>query len=427
TERPRPLPLSFAQQRLWFLGELTGPSAAYNIPAVLRLTGTLDHDALQEALRDLITRHEALRTLFPATDGQPHQHVLPADRSTVRLTVTETTEPELAASVARATGRAFDLATELPVRVELFALAPQDHVLVVTVHHIAGDGWSMAPLGRDLSSAYTARLDGRAPAWSPLPVQYADYTLWQRELLGSEEDPEGLLAGQLGYWREALAELPEELTLPFDRPRPAVATNRAETVELMVPAELHTELLDLAREEGVTPFMLLQAALAVLLSRLGAGQDVPIGTPIAGRTDDNLDDLVGLFVNTLVLRTDLTGNPTFSELLSRVRETALGAFAHQDVPFERLVEELAPVRSMARHPLFQVMLSLQNNAQAILDLPGIEAEAVSGDQQLAKFDLQFDVTEQVDGLAVRIVFAAELFDRSSVEVLGQRWLRVLTA
>ncbi|MEU9048732.1 amino acid adenylation domain-containing protein, partial [Kitasatospora sp. NPDC048343] len=426
-ERPERLPLSFAQQRLWFLGELTGPSAAYNIPAVLRLTGALDREALQAALHDLIARHEALRTVFPAVDGQPHQHVRPADQFTCRLTVTATTEPQLAAAVARATGHPFDLATELPIRAELFALSPQDHVLVVTVHHIAGDGWSMAPLGRDLSAAYAARMGGQAPAWAPLPVQYADYTLWQRELLGSEEDAEGLLAQQLGYWRETLDDLPEELTLPFDRPRPAVASNRGETVELTVPAELQAGLLKLARTEGVTSFMVLQTALAVLLSRLGAGKDVPIGTPIAGRTDENLDDLVGLFVNTLVLRTDLSGAPTFAELLGRVRDAALGAFAHQDVPFERLVEELAPARSMARHPLFQVMLSLQNNAEAILDLPGIEASAVSDDQQLAKFDLQFDVTEQADGLSVRIIFAAELFDRASVEVLGRRWLRVLEA
>ncbi|MFD8788833.1 amino acid adenylation domain-containing protein, partial [Kitasatospora sp. NPDC059599] len=433
-ERPAPVPLSYAQQRLWFLGQLEGTSSGYNIPAALRLSGALEPDALAAALRDVMERHEVLRTVYSPVDGEPVQRVLPIESVPFELTVEPVDgEEELAVAVNRSAGRPFDLATEPPLRADLFTLAPEQHVLVLTLHHIAGDGWSFGPLGRDLSTAYAARVRGGSPAWSPLPVQYADYTLWQRELLGSEEDSEGLLAGQLGYWREALAELPEELTLPFDRPRPAVASHRGGDVELTVPAELHTNLLELARKEGVTPFMLLQAALAVLLSRLGAGQDIPIGTPIAGRTDEALDELVGFFANTLVLRTDLSGNPTFSELLSRVRETGLGAFAHQDVPFERLVEELAPTRSMARHPLFQVILTLQNTVEARLELPGVDVELSTAGDPTANFDLAFEVRERYtstdtpDGLAVRIVFAAELFDRSSVEVLGQRWLRVLTA
>ncbi|MET9610097.1 amino acid adenylation domain-containing protein, partial [Streptomyces sp. NPDC006512] len=425
--RPAEIPLSYAQRRLWFLGHFDGPSGTYNLGLSLRLRGRVDTAALDAALADVTTRHEALRTVFPDTDGRPHQLVLdPAAPASQPLLHRTTVTPDtLDDTLARAAATGFDVTREIPVRAHLLTLADDDHTLLVVVHHIAGDGWSLAPLARDLGRAYAARLDGTAPEFTPLPVQYADYTLWQREVLGDEDDPRSELSRQVDHWREALAGLPEELALPTDRPRPAQLSYRGDTVGFTVPAELRTRLEELARNTGTSLFMVVQAALATLLHRMGAGTDIPLGSPIAGRTDEALDDLVGFFINTLVLRTDVSGDPTFRELLERVRETDLAAYANQDVPFERLVEVLNPERSTARHPLFQVSFQLQNIPSDQLALPGVEVTQQPVRLDTAKFDLSFTLAEAGSGLEGSVEFAVDLFDRVTVEGLAGRLVAVL--
>ncbi|WP_089156238.1 amino acid adenylation domain-containing protein [Micromonospora sp. NBS 11-29] len=429
--RPERVPLSFAQSRLWFLGRLGGPDPSYHLPVALRLTGALDRRALRLALGDVTDRHESLRTVFRDVDGVPHQHVLRPEEARPALPVHRTTPAALPDALAAAAREGFDLAADPMVRATLFEVAPEEHVLLLLLHHIAADGWSLAPLTRDLGTAYTARAGGEAPRWSALPVQYADYTLWQRTLLGTDDAPSDLLREQYDFWRRTLAGAPEELDLPTDRPRPAVAGRRGDAILRRLPAELHRDVSVLAREGGATLFMVVQAALAALLTRVGAGTDIPIGTPVAGRTDDALDDLVGLLINTLVLRTDTSGDPTFRELVARVRETDLAAYAHQDVPFEKLVEDLRPERSLARHPLFQVFLALQNAPSADLRLPGVEVRPEMVGLGVAKFDLTVNAVERRDadgapaGLDVMVEYRTDLFDRRTVDALADRFVRVL--
>ncbi len=429
-DRPALVPLSPAQQRLWFIEQFEGPSALYNTPVAVRLTGVVDITALERAVQDVVARHEVLRTLVPTTDGQPHQLVTEAPRLPLRA-VPVATEEELRTALAAAGGQVFDLATELPVRCTLFSLPHDEHVLLVLMHHIAGDGWSVAPLFRDLATAYRARGAGTAPAWQPLPVQYADYALWQRELLGTQEQPTTLLAGQLAHWQQALAGAPEELALPYDRPRPATPSHRGGLAEAAVGAELHSALAELATTQNASLFMVLQAAVATLYTRLGAGTDLPLGTPVAGRGDAALDDLVGFFVNTLLLRTDTSGNPTFRELLERVRRTDLDAFDHQDIPFERLVEQLNPTRTPGRHPLFQTLVALESRAAVPTAFGELACAEHRFELDVAKFDLSFRFTEQAPGpragLTVAVEYATDLFDATTGTALAERLLRVLRA
>ncbi|MET9611041.1 amino acid adenylation domain-containing protein, partial [Streptomyces sp. NPDC006512] len=433
TPRPRPdaVPLSPAQRRLWFLGRFEDAGGNYNLPMAVRISGELSVPALRAALADVVTRHEALRTVFPDTDGRPRQHVLDPADAVPSLPVIGVADDELDRVLAAASGKEFDLTRDLPLRARLFALGGTEYVLLLVVHHIAADGWSMAPLARDLADAYRARRGGTAPAWEPLPVQYADYTLWREEVLGDEHTPGSELARQIDFWRTTLADLPEELELPADRPRPAETSYRGDTVGLAIDAATHQALVGLARGSRASVFMTAQAALAALLHRLGAGDDIPLGTPVAGRTDQALDELVGFFVNTLVLRTDVSGDPTFRELLDRVREADLAAYAHQDVPFEQLVETLNPGRSLARHPLFQVMLSFQNNTEAALDLDGVRTTARPVGLKTSNFDLSVVLAERFtadgtpDGIEGGIEFATDLFDRESARALADRLVRLI--
>ncbi|WP_217213905.1 non-ribosomal peptide synthetase [Streptomyces sp. AC550_RSS872] len=424
---PGEVPLSSAQRRLWFLHRLEGPNAAYNIPLAVRLTGgRLDLDALRAALADLVARHEILRTVYPEADGLPLQRLL--EPFTPDLHVLDAvTEADLPYRLGQSAAVGFRIDEEAPLRAHLLVLGPEDHVLLLVLHHIACDGWSLDPLLRDLATAYRARLEGREPDRAPLPVQYADYSVWQHQVLGDERDR------QLDHWREALAGLPDELPLPTDRPRPARATHRGGDIPVRLDADLHLRLRALAAETGTTVFMTVQAGLAALLTRLGAGTDIPLGTPVAGRADEVLDDVVGCFVNTLVLRTDTSREPAFRELLDRVRETDLAAYAHQELPFEHLVEALNPPRSLARHPLFQVMLAFRPTSGTRLDLPGLNSRTLPVETGATKIDLTFNLGEHrtadgsPGGIEGTLQYSADLFDRNTAEELAARLERLLRA
>ncbi|MQY17212.1 non-ribosomal peptide synthetase [Nocardia macrotermitis] len=437
--RPRRVPLSAAQRRLWFLNRFNESGGAgersgvYNVPAALRLRGILDVVAMQSALNAVQARHETLRTVFGELEGEPFQHVLDPATARVAIGMSEVAEGEIDEAVRRLAGPGFDLAHAVPLRAHLLRVAADDHVLVLVVHHIAMDGWSLVPLAMDVATAYRAHHVGQPPEWTELPVQYADYTLWQQETLGSEDDPDSAISRQLDYWRTALDGLPELLPLPTDRPRPPAPSYRGGSVECAIDARTHRELQAMASEHGVTIFMVLHAALATLLHRITAGDDIAIGTPIAGRGDPALDALIGMFVGTLVLRTGIDGDASFAELLRAVRETDLEAFAQADVPFERLVEVLNPARSQSHHPLFQVMLSVRNEPVRVLELPGLQIEACDADPGIAKFDLQFTLTEsrtadrEPDGITVSVNYARDLFDEATAARLGTRLVRLVSA
>ncbi|MFE9068524.1 amino acid adenylation domain-containing protein [Streptomyces violaceusniger] len=430
---PRLFSPSVRQQGLWFLSRQEGQSPTYNVPAALWLEGELDREALRLALGDVVSRHESLRTVFEVVDGSLCQRVLDPRSDGVELPETAVSEVEVDAALARLGRIPFDLAADRPFRAHLLTLDERTHVLLLTTHHIVTDGASQRPLWKDLSQAYRARAEGRAPDWDPLPVQYREYAAWQREALGSPSDPDSEAARQLTYWREALAGLPEEALIRPDRPRPATPTHRGVPHTVECPAALHSRLLEIAQQTGTTLFMVLQAAVAVLLARTGAGEDVPIGVPVEGRDDEALEDLVGFFVNTVVLRTDVGGNPSFRELLLRVREADIAAWSHQDVPFDWVVEEVNPERSSRRNPLFQVLMTLEDAAAPPPRMPGLTTRIHPVNIGTAKLDLGFGFTTRRtdDGLpgplTVTVEGTADLFEEATVRVGAERLVRVLEA
>ncbi|ADJ45811.1 putative non-ribosomal peptide synthetase [Amycolatopsis mediterranei U32] len=423
--RPEKVPLSHAQTRMWFLNRLE--SAGYNIPLAVRLGGDLDPAALAAALGDVVERHEVLRTVFPDVDGVPYQRILPPAPDSPLATAT-VAEDELTATLSAAASRAFDLATDRPLRAALYRVADTDeHVLLLVLHHIAGDGWSVDVLARDLATAYDARVRGTEPGWADLPAQYADYAVWQRELLDDRQAADR----QWEYWRTALDGLPDELRLPADLPRRAATAFRGGSVGFEVPPTVHKALIAVARRSGASVFMVVQAAVAALLTKHGAGTDIPLGSLVAGRSDEVTNDLVGFFVNTLVLRTDTGRNPTFAELVARVRDTDLEAYAHQDLPFELLLEMARPARSLSRQPLFQVMLSYYEVPDPRFTIGGlaVRPEILPATGAKFKFDLTFQLGERPGeaGMEGSIEYCADLFTPETAALLATRLNRLLSA
>ncbi|WP_426539040.1 amino acid adenylation domain-containing protein [Streptomyces sp. UG1] len=430
------LPLSYAQRRLWFLDRVDA-GTAYTLPVLVRLRGEIDAEALRAALADVAARQTVLRTVFEERDGEPAQRVLDGDAARPRLRQVEVGAGELAEAVAEAARHRFDLAAELPLHAVLFSVRdrPGEHALLLVLHHIAGDGWSLPPLFRDLSRAYAARASGTEPELTSLPVPYGGFAHRQAERLGSAHAPGSLAAAQLDFWRKALAGLPPGGPLLPRRPgRPAVPGRDAATVVRRLDAAAHRRIVEVARAEGATLFMALHAALATALRHAGAGDDLAVGSPIAGRGHDGtVDDVVGFFVNMLVLRTDASGDPTARQLLARTRETALNAFVHQDVPFEQVVDALNPVRPPGRQPFTEVVLALQNNARAAVDLPGAEARVEPLRTGTARFELLVDVTDEhspagaPDGMTLVFEYRTSCLEPEFVQWLADAVVEALRA
>ncbi|HSU12938.1 non-ribosomal peptide synthetase/type I polyketide synthase [Longimicrobium sp.] len=418
-DRSAPLAASFAQERLWFLDRLQPGGASYNIPLALRLSGELDAAALERALGEIVRRHESLRTTFAEMGGAPVQVVAPF--SGFRLPVHDVAdEAEIRARAESEAARPFDLATGPLFRATLLRRSDAEHVLLLTVHHVVGDGWSLDLLFRELRALYGAYREGAASPLPDLPLQYADYAAWQREQLRGQA-----LERPLAWWKERLAGAPALLELPTDRPRPAVQSFRGAHREFELPAGLAARLEALGRREGATLFMVLLGAFQVLLAKYAGTDDVVVGTPIAGRTRRETEELVGLFVNTLALRADLSGDPAFREVLQRVREATLGAYEHQEVPFERLVAELSPERSLGHSPLFQVMFTLNDGAGAARDLPGLRVEGVEAGAAETKFDLTLFAAAGPEGIRGVLGYAADLFEPATAARMLAHWVRVL--
>jgi len=423
-------PLSYAQQRLWFLDQMQPGTTAYVLSMAQHLRGALNMEALHVALTELVRRHEILRTIFPLVDGAPVQRVMA--RCEVDLAVidlahvsTDVRDAEARRLAGIEIAQPFDLASDRLLRVRVYVLGAQSHVFVLALHHMVADGWSVALIARELATLYAAAAAGATPPASEPATQYASYARWQREASSSQS-----LAGELSYWTSALSDAPRVLALPTDRIRPPIPSYRGGRVEFQIDAGLTSALRDISRQAGASPFMLLLAAMGLLLARHARQNLLVIGAPIAGRNQAEWASIVGCFVNTLALRVDLTGDPSFMELLRRVRDVALDAFDHQDLPFERLVEALRPDRDLSRNPVVQVSLGLHNapgqTPLATLPLPGLEASPIDVDPGNVRFDLELDVWEVSGGLHARLLYASDLFDASTAAGIASQ-LRVLLA
>ena len=418
-------PLSFAQRRLWFIHQLEPTSSAYNLPAAVRLTGQLDIAALERTLTEIVRRHEALRTTFEVTAGEPVQVIhqaamLSLDVHDLSLLSEDERQQEARRLAQAEAQQPFDLTCGPLLRVSVLRLRADEHVLLCTMHHIISDGWSMGVLIREVGALYAAFVAGQSSPLPELEVQYVDFASWQRQWLQGET-----LEQQLAYWREQLAGAPAVLELPTDRPRPATQSHRGAAQSITVGSEVLAALNQISRREGATLFMTLLAAWQILLSRYTGQEEVVVGSPIANRNRAETEAIIGFFVNTLVLRGDVSGDPTFGELLQRVRSVTLGAYAHQDVPFEKLVEELQPERSLSHSPLFQALFTLQNATEEALELPGLELGAWELGREAAKFDLTLEVSETPEALTCTLEYKTDLFDPGTIERMLRHLARLL--
>jgi acyl carrier protein len=426
--------VSGMQRGLWLINRADPGSAAYNVAMALRLTGDLDVAALQLATADLVRRHESLRTTYPMINGEPIQVILPADVVESELTVqVREVGSALEDAIGEVTGEGFDITTRPPVRAVLLRLSTTEHILVFVIHHISADGASMSPLARDLMTAYAARNTGAEPAWKPLPVQYADFSLWLSERL-AVTDGEGTTEEerQLAYWDDRLAGVPERLDLPHDHPRPKSPTFRGAAVDLEIPAAVVAQLEMVARQHHTTSFMVIHAAFAVLLNRMSGATDLVIGTPFAGRGEQSLDDVVGMFVNTLALRSRIDPSEPFVDLLARVRNEDLADMSHTDVAFDNIVARALPKPPTSYNPIYQVMLAFQDVEFPTLQFDRLTVAPIGEELTSAKVDLQLTLfpndperDSRGGGMRAQFLYATDLFDPSTIERLAARYVQVL--
>ncbi|HYO69312.1 MAG TPA: condensation domain-containing protein, partial [Archangium sp.] len=413
-ERTAPAPLSFAQRRLWFLEQLAPGQPLYNMPTFVRLSGPLDAPALEQGLQRIVQRHELLRSRLILVEREPMQEVLPdwtlrLEQVDLRVLAPAEREPRLQELMSQEAQRPFDLLKGPLVRASLVQVAEEEHVLLLNMHHIISDGWSMGVLFLELGTFYNAARRGEQAHLPPLPLQYADFSRWQAQWMEGER-----LEEELSYWKQQLAGAPTRLELPTDRPRPAEQRHRGAFHRFHVPAGTVRALHQLSQEEAVSPFMTLLAAFQVLLSRYSGQEDLCVGTPIANRTRPEVEGLIGFFVNTLVIRTRLTGVSSFRELLGRVGDIALDAYEHQDIPFEKLVEVLQPQRDLSHAPLIQVMFSMQAGSALATSLEGLSLSPIPVDTGTSKFDLTLSLEETAAGLSGDIEYDTALFDEATV-------------